>query len=48
MRFAIDLDSQPRIAAKEVEHIWAGRVLSAEFQAVRALSEFAPKQDFRK
>jgi hypothetical protein len=33
MRFSIDFNRQPRIAAEKVEHIPTGRVLATELQS---------------
>ena len=47
MAFPVDLDREPRIAAKEIQNIGAAGVLAAEFEAARSGSKRAPKQYFR-
>ena len=47
MRFAVDLDHQPRLMAVKVCHIGTGRVLTAKFQTLRPLPQYLPEQDFR-
>jgi hypothetical protein len=47
MRLSIDLDRQPRIAAEEVEDVRSGWMLSAEFEAFRALAQPLSEDHFR-
>jgi hypothetical protein len=42
MGFAVDFDSQPRVAAEKVENERPGRMLAAKFEAGWALSERLP------
>ena len=44
MRITIDFDREPGIAAIEIQNVRTARMLAAEFQAKRALAQFAPKQ----
>ena len=48
MRFSIHFDAQPRVAAEEIQDIWPGRMLAAEFQSARTLTKPLPEDDFRK
>jgi len=47
MDLPIDLDRQPAIAAKEIEHIGPARVLPSELEASGPFPERLPQQDFR-
>jgi len=42
MRLAVDLDNQPRRLAEEVRDIRPGRMLPAEFETARSLTQLAP------
>jgi hypothetical protein len=44
MGFAVYLDRQPGVAAKEIEDVGACGMLAAELDAGRALSQFAPEK----
>jgi len=45
VRDTVDLDTELRGGAVEIEHVWAERVLAAELDA-RLLPQFLPYQDF--
>ena len=47
MDHAIHLDGKPRIGAIEIQNIRATRMLTAEFQSIRALAQRTPEQPFR-
>ncbi len=47
MRFAIDLDDQPRCVAIEIRNVRSGRVLPAKLQATGPLPQHTPQQHFR-
>ena len=46
MHSAVDLDRQPRIAAKEIEHEISAGMLAAEFETAGALTQRPPQQHF--
>ncbi len=47
VRFAIDLDHQPRIRAVEIELEFAARMLASELHALRLPAQITPQQHFR-
>jgi hypothetical protein len=47
MRFAVDFNRQPSIAAKEVKYVGTQRMLTSEFQSVRPGTQDSPKQHLR-
>jgi hypothetical protein len=42
---AIDFDRQASITAKEVENVWAGRMLTPELHSARLLAKRLPQDD---
>jgi len=46
VRFPIDLDRQPRLAAEEVQYVGAKRMLSSKFQPGWSSAQHTPEQDF--
>src|SRR5579871_5921771 len=48
MREPVHFDREPRCGAVEVQDIAPRRMLTAVFEAARALAQFAPEQAFRK
>ena len=46
MRFPVNFDSEPSIAAEEVEHVRPGRMLSAKLEAVWTLPKPFPEDHF--
>jgi hypothetical protein len=48
MRFPVDLNRQPCVAAEEVEHIGPGGVLPAKLEAARSSPKPMPEDHLRK
>jgi hypothetical protein len=47
MRFSVELDGEPRIAAEEVEIVRPGRMLASELQTCGSGSKHLPEEHFR-